>query len=175
MLELQIGMENPFKKPSEEGAICEMTPDGLLLNIYLRNITPDELKSVSPKHTLKAGIFDYQGLLFLLFNFDDTLIFECPFNACYYPVYFSSGLCDSSNKVLGLGIALTDFDTNIIRAVRTVALTKEYEKVLFEKIRAQYDLKLSKKESMLLERMAYAIYPSGSMHNFADLYIKVVQ
>ena len=39
MLELQIGMENPFKKPSKEGAICEMTPDGLLLNIYLRNIT----------------------------------------------------------------------------------------------------------------------------------------
>lgn len=69
---------------------------------------------------------------------------------------------------------MTDFDTNIIQAVRTVALTKEYEKVLFEKIRAQYDLKLSKKESILLERMAYATYPSGSMHNFADLYVKIV-
>lgn len=168
-----VGEKNPFNPPKQDGAVCEMTPSGIVLNIYYRNPSEAEIKAASPKSPLHAGIFDYHGMLFMLFNLNDIIDLECPFNANVYDAVFIS-LNDEPDKSIGLHIILTDLNTNIIKATRVVALTKEYENLFFKKMNRQREIGLSRDAGNFLVNMAYREYPDGSMKKTAELYIKVV-
>lgn len=172
-LKFETGKQNPFHPPTKEGAICEMTPSGIVLNIYYRTPTKTEIKAVSPKSPLSIGIFDYHGMLFLLFNLNDIIDLECPFNANLYDAVFVS-LNNDPNRSIGLHIILTDLNTNIIKSTRMVALTNQFEKRLFEKMNSQRKSGLIKAAGEFLTNMAYQEYPAGSMKKTAELYFRVV-
>lgn len=172
-LKFQTGKQNPFTPLSVEGAVCEMTPSGIILNIYYRYPTRAEIKAVSPQSPLSIGIFDYHGMIFLLFNLNDVIDLECPFNANLYDAVFVS-LNDDPNRSIGLHIILTDLNTNIIKSTRTVALTKQYEKLFFEKMNCQRRSGLIQAAGEFLTNMAYQEYPAGSMKKTAELYVRVV-
>lgn len=172
-LQYKKGLQNPMKKPEQEGAICEMTPQGLVVSIYYRHPTENEMESLSPGKPFQIGLFRYEELIFILLNLNDEIVLECPYNASLYPYAFTD-MNQDKNKAMLIHVILTDFDTNIVQAVRVVSSDYEFDKYFFRTAGMQYRKGLSTEKAAYLQKKAYEKYSTGTMSEDADFLIQLV-
>jgi hypothetical protein len=168
------GKQNPMNRPSDEGAIFEMTSHGGLLNIYYIHPTALEIRDIDVGINFKMGIKEFKDIAVILFKFPHSNWLECPFHAGLYDVKFL--FLHDDDKTSALSMVLTDYATNIIKATRMVSIPAKLNKALFDVVVKQQNNPISMEMYHRQINEMYGCYPEiGMLAEHADICMDVLQ
>ena len=166
------GKQNPMNLPPNEGAVFEMTVNGPLLNIYYIHPTLSEISDIEVGVNFKMGIKKYKDIAIILFKFPHMSWLECPFHAGLYDIKY---MFMDDSKTSALNIVLTDYDTNIIKVTRKVAIPVKLNKALFDVITGQQQSPVSREIYNEQTNEIYHHYPKiGMMSEHADICMDIL-
>lgn len=145
------GRANQLIPPQKEKAMCDCMSSGLIVNVYLRKPSPEEINALLPGQPAEVALYEYKGIVMLLLNFGDILLTECPIHI------LSGNLPDKQPKTPGISMVLTDLESNIIQGVRFLSLRPSFWKELYTLLHRLNQLKYTVTKQKLLEELAMEI------------------